>query len=88
MKHIREKLALTQTQIAARFGFSLDLHQQWEQGNRQPEGSTRAKLIVIDRVPNVILRALWATRCIGRHARRAPPQLSRSFSASHTLIKD
>ena len=88
VKAIREKLALTQTQFAARFGFSLDQLQHWELGKRQPDGSTRAYLIVIERVPNVVLRALRTTKLIGSHARRAPTQSSRSFSSSHTLIKD
>ena len=60
VKAIREKLALTHTQFAARFGFSVDALRHWEQGNRQPEGPMRAYLIVIAKIPKVVERALRA----------------------------
>jgi len=60
VKAIREKLALTQTQFAARFGFSVNTLRHWEQGKRQPEGPTRAYLTVIARTPNTVERALRA----------------------------
>ena|ERR1700683_2763972 len=58
VKAIREKLALTQTQFAARFGFSVNTLRHWEQGKRQPEGPTRAYLTVIARTPKTVERAL------------------------------
>lgn len=60
VKAIREKLALTQTQFAARFGFSVNTLRHWEQGKRQPEGPTRAYLTVIARTPKSVERALRA----------------------------
>jgi putative transcriptional regulator len=60
VKAIREKLALTQTQFAARFGFSVNTLRHWEQGKRQPEGPTRAYLTVIARTPKTVERALRA----------------------------
>lgn len=60
VKAIREKLDLTQVQFAARFGFSVNTLRHWEQGKRQPEGPTRAYLIVIDRTPKTVERALRA----------------------------
>jgi putative transcriptional regulator len=58
VKAIRTRLKLSQTQFAARFGFSLDSVQNWETGRRQPEGPARVLLTVIDREPKAVLRAL------------------------------
>lgn len=60
VRAIREKLALTQTQFAARFGFSVNTLRHWEQGKRQPEGPTRAYLVVIAKKPKAVERALRA----------------------------
>ena len=60
VKAIREKLNLTQTQFAARFGFSVNTLRHWEQGKRQPEGPTRAYLVVISKTPKSVERALRA----------------------------
>ena len=60
VKRIRSKLGLTQEQFAARFGFSVNTLRHWEQGKRQPEGPTRAYLIVIERTPKAVERALRA----------------------------
>ena len=40
---------MTQEEFAGRFGFSVNTLRHWEQGKRQPEGPTRAYLLVIDR---------------------------------------
>jgi putative transcriptional regulator len=45
---------------AGRFGFSFNTLRYWEQGLRQPEGPTRAYLLVIDRMPKVVQKALQA----------------------------
>jgi putative transcriptional regulator len=58
VKAIRTKLNLTQQAFAARFGFSVNTLRHWEHGTRQPEGPTRAYLIVIDRAPDAVQRAL------------------------------
>ena len=60
VKAIRAKLGLTQEQFAARFGFSINTLRHWEQGLRQPEGPTRAYLLVIDREPEAVEKALRA----------------------------
>lgn len=60
VKAIRAKLGLTQEQFAARFGFSVRTLRHWEQGLRQPEGAARAYLLVIDRDPNAVEKALRA----------------------------
>ena len=55
---IRTKLGMTQDEFAGRFGFSLNTLRHWEQGKRRPEGPTRAYLIVIDRAPKAVEKAL------------------------------
>jgi putative transcriptional regulator len=57
---IRAKLGMTQEEFAARFGFSVNTLRHWEQGKRQPEGPTRAYLLVIDRAPKAVQKALHA----------------------------
>ena len=58
VKAIRTKLEMTQQAFAARFGFSINTLRHWEQGKREPEGPTRAYLLVIDRAPNAVQKAL------------------------------
>jgi putative transcriptional regulator len=58
VKTIRRKLGMTQQTFAARFGFSVNTLRHWEQGKREPEGPTRAYLLVIDRAPNAVQKAL------------------------------
>jgi putative transcriptional regulator len=58
VKAIRGRLGLTQQQFAVRFGFSVNTLCHWEQGRRVPEGPTRAYLMVIDREPKAVEKAL------------------------------
>jgi putative transcriptional regulator len=58
VKAIRTKLGMTQQVFAARFGFSINTLRHWEHGRREPEGPTRAYLLVIARAPRVVERAL------------------------------
>jgi len=60
VKAIRAKLGMTQEEFAGRFGFSINTLRHWEQGQRQPEGPTRAYLLVIDRNPKAVQKALRA----------------------------
>lgn len=60
VKSIRSKLGMTQARFAAAFGFTLDAVRNWEQGRRRPEGAARAFLLVIDREPDAVRRALAA----------------------------
>ncbi|MDE2133881.1 MAG: helix-turn-helix domain-containing protein [Alphaproteobacteria bacterium] len=57
---IRTKLKMTQEQFARQFGFSVNTLRHWEQGKRIPEGPTRAYLLVIDRAPKAVTKALRA----------------------------
>ena len=58
VKAIRAKLDMTREEFAGRFGFSVNTLRRWEQGSRQPEGPTRAYLLVIDRAPGAVQKAL------------------------------
>lgn len=58
VRKLRAKMGLSQTQFAARFGFSLDSVQNWEQGHRRPEGPARILLAVIARNPTAVEKAL------------------------------
>jgi putative transcriptional regulator len=58
VKAIRLRLGPTQAEFAGRFGFSINTLRHWEQGSRQPEGPARAYLIVINRNPEAVEKAL------------------------------
>jgi putative transcriptional regulator len=60
VKAIRAALGMTQEAFAGRFGFSINTLRHWEQGSRQPEGATRAYLLVIERAPVAVQKALQA----------------------------
>jgi putative transcriptional regulator len=60
VRAIRTKLGMTQEEFALAFGFSVNTLRHWEQGKRQPEGPTRAYLLVIDRAPKAVQKALRA----------------------------
>ena len=60
VRAIRTKLRMTQEEFAGQFGFSVNTLRHWEQGKRQPEGPTRAYLLVIDRAPKAVQKALRA----------------------------
>lgn len=55
---IRRRLRLSQAKFAARFGLSAATVRDWEQGRRRPDRIARALLIVIDREPEAVVRAL------------------------------
>jgi putative transcriptional regulator len=60
VKAIRSRLGMSQQAFAGRFGFSVNTLRHWEQGRRTPEGPTRAYLLVIDRDPAAVQKALRA----------------------------
>ena len=57
---LRKRLGLTQEQFAARFGFSVATLRHGERGDRTPHGPALVLLNLIDREPEVVLRALAA----------------------------
>ena len=60
VSRIRKKVGMSQHQFAAYFGVSVRTVQEWEQGRALPSGPARAFLIVIDREPQAVRRALLA----------------------------
>ncbi len=60
VRRIRAKLGMTQEEFAREFGFSLNTLRHWEQGRRVPEGPARVYLLVIDRAPKAVQKALRA----------------------------
>lgn len=58
VRTIREKLRLSQSEFAARFGFTAAAVRQWEQGRRQPHGPARVLLTIIEREPGAVRRAM------------------------------
>ena len=58
VKAIRQRLGLTQSAFAQRYGFALGSIRNWEQGRRQPEGPARLLLLLIEREPETVERAL------------------------------
>jgi putative transcriptional regulator len=58
VRAIRGRLGMTQQEFAISFGFSVNTVRHWEQGRRVPEGPTRAYLMVIDREPEAVQKAL------------------------------
>ncbi len=61
VRKLRARMGLSQTQFAAKFGFSLDSLQNWEQGHRQPEGPARTLLVVIAKNPKAVEEALGSS---------------------------
>jgi putative transcriptional regulator len=55
---VREKLHVTQLELAYMIGVSENTIQNWEQGCRKPEGPAIALLRVIERNPHAVLEAL------------------------------
>ncbi|TCS12327.1 helix-turn-helix domain-containing protein [Caulobacter sp. BK020] len=60
VRAVRKQLGLSQSQFAARFGFSTSAVADWEQGRRRPEAAARTLLMVIAREPEAVERALSA----------------------------
>ncbi len=54
---IRQKLGLSQSKFAAKFGLNARAVQQWEQGLRRPERSARVLLRTIELHPEVVEEA-------------------------------
>ena len=55
---IRRRTGLTQVGFAKRYGFSPGAVRDWEQHRRVPESAARTLLIVLDREPQAVDRAL------------------------------
>ena len=60
VRAIRRKLGLTQAAFAARYGFSVGRVRDWEQGRSAIDTPSRILLVVLDKEPEAIERALNA----------------------------
>ena len=58
VKALRRELGLSQAEFARRFGFTSARIRDWEQGRSKPDGAVRAYLLVIEREPKAVERAL------------------------------
>lgn len=58
VRRVRQKLRLSQTQFAARFGFLPASVRNWEQGRTRPDGPARILLAVIAKHPEAVEDAL------------------------------
>lgn len=55
---IRKRLGLSQAKFASRFGLSPATVRDWEQHRRRPDRTARTLLMVIDKSPEAVERAL------------------------------
>ena len=62
VRAVRKKLGLTQQAFAKRYGFGVATIRDWEQGRSQPDQAGRSYLIVIEREPETVWRALEAAK--------------------------
>ena len=58
VRRIRQSLQMTREEFSNTFGFSIRTLEKWERHERQPTGSARAYLIVIDKNPSAVKEAL------------------------------
>jgi putative transcriptional regulator len=75
---IRKKLNMSQRQFASYFAVSVRTVQEWEQGRSVPSGPARAFLMVIDREPQAVRRALLSFPIAGKAAAESQPLPSSS----------
>lgn len=55
---LRNKLGYSQSEFAMKFGFSIGTLKNWEQERREPVGSARSLLKVIEYDPDMVEKAL------------------------------
>ncbi len=60
IKSIRAKMKQSQTEFAYMIGVSPSTLRNWEQGTRRPMGPARALLIVAEKNPEAVLKALYS----------------------------
>lgn len=58
VKAIRAKLQMTQAAFSEVFAIPVSTLKKWETNNRVPEGPTKAYLMVIDKIPGAVRKAL------------------------------
>jgi putative transcriptional regulator len=58
IKKVRQSLNVSQTVFSQMIGVSVNTLQNWEQGRREPDGPARALLIIAEKNPEAVYRAL------------------------------
>jgi putative transcriptional regulator len=58
VQRVRRRSGLSQAAFAARYRIPIRTLQEWEQGRREPETTALAYLVVIEREPEAVARAL------------------------------
>jgi len=58
VREIRNHLHMTREEFSNTFGFSIRTLEKWERHERQPESSARAYLMVINKNPKAVKKAL------------------------------
>jgi putative transcriptional regulator len=58
VREVRDRLGMSQSEFAGRFGLSLRSLQEWEQARRLPDMAVLTYLRVIDRNPRAVQAAL------------------------------
>jgi putative transcriptional regulator len=58
IRKIRERLRLTQPEMAVMLGTTVSGFRKWEQGDREPRGAARMLLRLMEREPEAVVRAL------------------------------
>lgn len=58
VRRIREQFHMSQAQFAQEFGFSVRTLQEWEQGRSVPRGVSKHFLVVLQKEPEAVRRAL------------------------------
>jgi DNA-binding transcriptional regulator YiaG len=57
-RHVRDRMRMSQEQFALEFGLELATLRNWEQGRSEPDTAANAYLLMIDRDPDAVRRAL------------------------------
>lgn len=58
VRALRKRLKMSQSEFAIFCGVNVHTLRNWEQGRRHPEGPARVLLLVVDREPEAVLRAV------------------------------
>ena len=69
VKAIRRKTGLSQDAFAGQYGFSLGSLRDWEQGRAEPVAAAKVLLMVIDKEPEAVRRAIAAPTPAGQATR-------------------
>jgi putative transcriptional regulator len=58
VKRVRSNLGMSQNEFASAFGISVSTLRHWERGDRVPHGPALVLLNIVEKEPEVVLKAL------------------------------